>query len=95
MPYEIKRVVDGYKVCKQSDMQTCFSKRGLPYDNALRQMRAIIISEKGLSIPASKRTSKKVSKKRSRKGSRKGSKKGSKGGKKSNKKTSRKRSKSV
>jgi len=92
MPYEIKRVVDGYKVCKQSDMKTCFSKRGLPYDNALRQMRAIIISEHGLSIPASKRTSKK----RSRKGSKKGSKKGSrKVGKKSSKKTSKKRSKSV
>jgi hypothetical protein len=44
-------------------MKTCFSKRGLPYDNALRQMRAIIISEKGLSIPASKRTSRKSSKK--------------------------------
>jgi hypothetical protein len=91
MPYEIKRVVDGYKVCKQADMKTCFSKRGLPYDNALRQMRAIIISEKGLSIPASKRTSKKNSRKGSKKNSRKGSRKG---GKKLNKKTS-KRSKSV
>ena len=88
MPYEIKRVVDGYKVCKQADMKTCFSKRGLPYDNALRQMRAIIISEKGLSIPASKRNSRKVSKKVSKKGSRKGSRKGG-------KKSSKKRSKSV
>ena len=96
MPYEIKRVVDGYKVCKQSDMKTCFSKRGLSYDNALRQMRAIIISENGLSIPASKRTSrkssKKISKKISKKGSRKGGKKTSKKG---DKKTSKKRSKSV
>jgi len=88
MPYEIKRVVDGYKVCKQSDMKTCFSKRGLPYDNALRQMRAIIISEKGLSIPASKRNSRKSSKKVSKKVSRKGSKKAS-------RKSSRKRSRSV
>jgi hypothetical protein len=88
MPYEIKRVVDGYKVCKQSDMKTCFSKRGLPYDNALRQMRAIIISEKGLSIPASKRNSRKSSKKVSKKVSRKGSKKTS-------RKSSRKRSRSV
>jgi hypothetical protein len=92
MPYEIKRVVDGYKVCKQSDMKTCFSKRGLPYDNALRQMRAIIISEKGLSIPASKRTPKKVSKKVSKKVTRKGSRKGSRKG---GKNTSKKRSRSV
>ena len=56
-------------------MKTCFSKRGLPYDNALRQMRAIIISEKGLSLPASKRTSRKASRKRSRKASKKASKK--------------------
>jgi len=96
MPYEIKRVVDGYKVCKQSDMKTCFSKRGLPYDNALRQMRAIIISEKGLSIPASKRTTKKVSRKGSRKVSRKGSRKGGKKtSKKTSKKSSKKRSRSV
>ena len=72
MPYEIKRVVDGYKVCKQADMKTCFSKRGLPYDNALRQMRAIIISEKGLYDPnykkkSSKKTSKKISKKKTSK----------------------------
>ena len=100
MPYTIKKVSDGYKVCKETDPSTCFSKRGLPYDNALRQMRAIIISENGLSIPASKRNSKKSfrkgSKKGSRKTSRKGSKKGSrKGGKKTSKKISRKRSKSV
>jgi len=96
MPYTIKRVADGYKVCKETDTNTCFSKRGLPYDNALRQMRAIIISEHGLSIPASKRTSKKSSKKISRKGSRKTSRKGSKkASKKVNKKKSSKRSKSV
>lgn len=96
MPYTIKRVSDGYKVCKETDPSTCFSKRGLPYDNALRQMRAIIISEHGLSIPASKRNSRKSSKKGSKKGSRKTSRKGSrKGGKKVSKKISRKRSKSV
>ena len=92
MPYEIKRVVDGYKVCKKTDMKPCFSKRGLEYNNALRQMRAIIISENGLSIPASKRASKKRSRKVSKKGSRKISRKGSRKG---GKKTSKKRSKSV
>jgi hypothetical protein len=88
MPYKIKKVTDGYKVCKKDNMKTCFSKRGLQYDNALRQMRAIIISEHGLSIPVSKRTSRKGSKKGSRKVSKKGSRKAS-------RKTSRKRSKSV
>jgi len=96
MPYTIIKVSDGYKVCKETDPSTCFSKRGLPYDNALRQMRAIIISENGLYIPASKRNSRKSSRKVSKKGSRKGSKKGSKkGSRKGGKKSSKKRSKSV
>ena len=51
MPYEIKKVSDGFKVCKKTDMKECYSKRGLPYNNALGQMRAIIISEKGLYDP--------------------------------------------
>ena len=41
MPYEIKKVTspkNTFKVCKQDDMKTCFSKRGLPYKNALGQM---------------------------------------------------------
>lgn len=92
MPYTIKKVADGYKVCKETDLSTCFSKRGLPYDNALRQMRAIIISEHGLSNRVSKKTSRKVSRKGSRKGSKKGSRKVSRKG---GKKTSKKRSKSV
>ena len=77
MPYELKKVTDGWKVCKQDDMKTCFSKRGLPYDNALRQMRAIIISERNRGIPAktSRKGSRKVSRKVVRKGSRKGSRK--------------------
>ena len=92
MPYEFKKVSDGWKVCKQDDMKTCFSKRGLPYDNALRQLRAIIISERNRGIPVKtsrkgmrkgvRKVSRKVSKKRSRKGMRKGSRKVSrKGGK--------------
>ena len=89
MPYELKKVTDGYKVCKQDDMKTCFSKRGLPYDNALRQMRAIIISERNRGIPvkSSKKGSRKVVRKVSRKGSRKSSRKGSrKGSRKSSRK---------
>lgn len=78
MPYEIKKVSDGFKVCKKIGNKECYSKRGLPYDNALRQMRAIIISEMG------------VTKKTSRKTSRKPSKKTSKKQKKTNKKTSKK-----
>ena len=44
MPYEIKKVSSGYKVCKKKKKK-CFSKKALEYDNALAQMRAIIISE--------------------------------------------------
>jgi hypothetical protein len=68
MPYEIKKVSDGFKVCKKIEDKTCFSKRGLPYKNALGQMRAIIISEMGMSRKTSKKSSKKTSKKSSRKG---------------------------
>lgn len=67
MPYEIKTVSDGFKVCKQSDMKECYSKRGLPYKRALAQMRAIYASESGRPNPQLKKSSKK--------GSRKGSKK--------------------
>lgn len=82
MPYEIKKVSDGFKVCKKTDMKECYSKRGLPYNNALGQMRAIIISEKGLYDPnykkkSSKKTTKKSSKKKisKKKSSKKSSKK--------------------
>jgi hypothetical protein len=72
MPYEIKPVSDGFKVCKQSDMKECYSKRGLPYKRALAQMRAIYASESGRPNPQLKRGSKKGSRKGSRKGSKKG-----------------------
>ena len=79
MPYEIKKVSDGYKVCKKIEDKKCFSKRGLPYKNALGQMRAIIISEMGMSKKTSKKGSRKevksVHKKTSRKMSKKMSKK--------------------
>ena len=68
MPYEIKKVSDGFKVCKKTDMKECYSKRGLPYNNALGQMRAIIISEKGLYDPNyKKKSSKKISRKKTSK----------------------------
>ena len=76
MPYEIKKVrtpKNSYKVCKKIEDKRCFSKKGLPYKRALAQMRAIIISEKGLSNRQSskkgseKKTSKKTSKKPSKK----------------------------
>ena len=72
MPYEIKPVSDGFKVCKQSDMKECYSKRGLPYKRALAQMRAIYASESGRPNPQLKKSSKKGSRKGSRKGSKKG-----------------------
>jgi hypothetical protein len=75
MPYEIKKVSDGFKVCKKVEDKKCFSKRGLPYKNALGQMRAIIISEMGISKNTSKKTSKKTGKKSSKKTSKKTSKK--------------------
>ena len=63
MPYEINKVSDGFKVCKKIEDKKCFSKRGLPYKNALGQMRAIIISEIGISKKTSKKTNKKTSRK--------------------------------
>ena len=77
MPYQIKPVsnpVKSFKVCKIDPANECFSKQGLPYKRALAQMRAIIISEKGLGNNQ-KRSSKKVSKKASKKASKKISKK--------------------
>jgi hypothetical protein len=86
MPYEIKTVSDGFKVCKQSDMKECYSKRGLPYKRALAQMRAIYASESGRPNPQLKKSSKK----RSRKTTKKTTKKATKKAKKTTKKTSRK-----
>jgi len=45
MPYEIVEVEKGlYKVCKK-DKSKCFSKKGLPKKKAIKQMKAIQISE--------------------------------------------------
>lgn len=45
MPYIIKKMKDGYKVCKKDDLDTCFSKQGLPKERAEKQEKAIIMSE--------------------------------------------------
>jgi len=45
MPYMIKEVTDGYKVCKKDNESECFSKKGLPLKRAKKQMTAINISE--------------------------------------------------
>ncbi len=45
MPYVLKRVKDGVKVCKKSDKNICFSKHGLPLERAKKQLKAIGISE--------------------------------------------------
>ena len=45
MPYTIKKVKDGYKVCKKGNESECFSKQGLPKERAEKQEKAIIISE--------------------------------------------------
>lgn len=42
MPYEIRPVSNGYKVCKQSSSK-CFSSYPMTYNNALAQLRAIQI----------------------------------------------------
>ena len=45
MPYIIKRVPRGYKVCKQSNTDMCFSRRPLPLSRAQKQRTAISLSE--------------------------------------------------
>lgn len=46
MPYKIIKVKDGYKVALKSDEKKTFSKKPLSKDTAIKQMKAIIISEK-------------------------------------------------
>jgi DNA adenine methylase len=45
MPYILKKVKDGYKICKKTDKTECFSKKGLPKERAIKQMHAIQMSE--------------------------------------------------
>lgn len=45
MPYKLKKYKTGFKVCKADDMKRCFSKKPLPKLRAIKQMKAIGISE--------------------------------------------------
>jgi site-specific DNA-cytosine methylase len=45
MPYIIKKVNDGFKVCKRDEPDICFSKKGIPKSRAIKQMKAIGINE--------------------------------------------------
>jgi len=45
MPYIIKKVKNGFKVCKDDDKSECFSKKPLTETKAKKQKTAIILSE--------------------------------------------------
>lgn len=45
MPYKIKKVKGGYKVCKKHG-DKCFSKKALPKGRAVSQMRALYVNER-------------------------------------------------
>jgi hypothetical protein len=59
MPYIIKKVNDGYKVCKKEDPKKCFSKKPLTKERAIKQRQAIGISEGG-AIPTNKKLYEKI-----------------------------------
>jgi hypothetical protein len=46
MPYIIKKVKNGFKVCKEDEPKKCFSKKPLTEETAKKQRTAIILSEK-------------------------------------------------
>lgn len=46
MPYILKKVKDGYKVCKKDNPSECYSKKPLTEEKANKQRIAIILSEK-------------------------------------------------
>lgn len=45
MPYILRKIKDGYKVCKKDEPTKCFSKKPLTKEKAKRQMRAIYANE--------------------------------------------------
>lgn len=45
MPYKIKKVKDGFKVCKKDDESVCFSKKPLTKEKAKKQMAALYLNE--------------------------------------------------
>ena len=46
MPYFLKKLKNGYKVCKTLEPNKCFSKKPLPKAKAIKQMKAIGMSGK-------------------------------------------------
>jgi hypothetical protein len=48
MPYDIRKVENGFKVCKKGT-QKCFSKEPIPYERAVKQRKAIGLSGSGIS----------------------------------------------
>lgn len=44
MPYAIKRVKGGYKVCKRDGARKCFSKKPLAQKKAKKQLAAMVIN---------------------------------------------------
>jgi hypothetical protein len=49
MPYIIKKVKSGFKVCKKNKPSECYSKKGLTKKMAMKQRTAINLSELGIS----------------------------------------------
>jgi hypothetical protein len=45
MPYIIKKIDGGYKVCKVDEPNKCFSKKPIPKSRAIKQLRAIGMNE--------------------------------------------------
>ncbi len=45
MPYQIKKVNNGFKVCKKDNPHKCFSKKPLTKENAKKQLKAIGLNE--------------------------------------------------
>lgn len=45
MPYKIIKVKDGYKVCLKDNPTKCFSKKGIPLENAIKQERVLGLSD--------------------------------------------------
>ena len=47
MPFIIKHVDNGFKVCKKDNTNKCFSNDAIPLENAIKQKKAIEINEGG------------------------------------------------
>ena len=41
MPYKITKCKEGYKVCLRDNLKVCFSNKGIPLENAVRQERVL------------------------------------------------------